>query len=427
MAIIIISMAFIAEFALAAYCIKSRANQSKVKSGARIGAFAAFIVFALFSIIEWSLRWYGLALLLFIWTILGAITLMRGNKIEKSYKQGRVIRRRILAFLLLVIVTVPAIVFPQYSLPKPTGEYKVATAVYTYTDENRVETYTNNSEKRQVTVAFWYPQNAEGTYPLVLFTHGLFGIAMSNASTYEELASNGYIVGSISHPYISMYSKNANGKTTIVSGEYMKEASVINSGADEDSIYAAFEKMQKIRTADVNFILDTVLRKAGGSDPVYRLIDTDKVGLFGHSMGGTTMSMVGRTREDVGAVVNLDAPLFGELLGLQNGQALLRDDQYPAPLLNLYSDSLWGLMEPDPIYAANVMLLSDPPDYVINTHIKGAKHMSFTDLSLVSPIIANALQGGKAEIKPIHCLKTMNGAILKFFDFYLKGIGSIEP
>jgi len=31
------------------------------------------------------------------------------------------------------------------------------------------------------------------------------------------------------------------------------------------------------------------------------------------------------------------------------------------------------------------------------------------------------IRGGKAEIKPVHCLKIMNEDILDFFDLYLKG------
>jgi len=425
MATIIICTALLVEIVLTAYCIKSKAYQIGFKSFIRIGAFIGFIALTLFSIVEWGRRWYGLAFLLFIWAMLGVVALLHGNKKEKPYKRGRLIRRRILAFLLIVIVTVPAVIFPQYTLPNSTGEFKVATSVYTYTDDSRLETYTNSGEKRQVTVEFWYPQNAEGKYPLVLFTHGLFGIAMSNESTYKELASNGYIVGSVSHPYISMYSKTVDGKTIIVSGEYMKETSVFNSDAGEDLIYDAFAELQKVRVADVNFVLDTVLCKAGEDDPVYRLIDVTKLGLFGHSMGGATMSAVSRTRNDIGAVVNLDAPLFGELSGLQNGHAVLREDIYPIPLLNVYSDDLWELMEPDPMYAGNVRLLSDPPDYVINIHINGAKHLSFTDLSLASPILADILQGGKAKIKPTYCLEIMNKAILEFFDSFLKDIDNI--
>jgi dienelactone hydrolase len=383
--------------------------------------FAAFIIFTLLSIIEWSLRWYGLASLLFIWTVFAIVTLLNGEKTVKEYKQARVIRKAILSFLLVTIVTIPAIVFPQYKPLKTTGEYKVGTAFYTYTDESRLENYTNTGEKRQVTVEFWYPQNTKGVYPIVLFTHGLYGIAMSNASTYEELASNGYVVGSVSHPYISMYTKSTNSKTTIVSNEYINEASIINSGADENLIYDTFKKLQETRIADINFLLDTVLAKIDdGNDPMYRLIDPSKIGLFGHSIGGVTMSVVGRVRENIRAVVNLDAPLFGELLGLQNGEAILIDDIYPKPLLNIYSDNLWGLMDSDPIYAANTKFLLNTPDNIYNTHINGAKHLSLTDLSLFSPVIANILQGGKAEINPTYCLKIMNRIILNFLITILK-------
>jgi len=427
MAVIVIGIAFIIEVVFAIHCIISRANQFKTKSRIRIGMFAAFIIFTLLSVIKWSLRWYGLALLLFIWAILGTITLLHGRKIEKEYNQAFIIRRAIFSFLLVIIVTFPAVVFPQYKPPKTTGKYSVVTAAYTYIDESRLETYTNTGEERQVTVKFWYPQNTEGTYPLVLFTHGLYSIAESNASTFEDLASNGYIVGSLSHPHISMITKNADGKIIIVSSEYMNEASIINSGTDENLIYDTFEKLQETRRADINFILDTIMANIGsGNAPVYRLIDSGKIGLFGHSMGGITVSTIGRMHENIGAVINLDAPLIGELLGLQNGEAILRDDTYPKPLLNIYSDDLWGLMNPDPLYAANVRFLANTPDNIYNTHINGAKHMNLADLSLFSPMIANMLQGGKAEINPTHCLETMNEIILNFFNYYLKDTGNFN-
>jgi dienelactone hydrolase len=383
--------------------------------------FAVFIIFTLLSVIEWSFRWYALALLLYIRTVSAIITLLHGKKIEKEYKQGYIIRKAILSFMLVFIVTIPAIVFPQYKPLKTTGEYKVETTRYTYTDERRLEKYANTGEKRQVTVEFWCPQNTNGVYPIVLFTHGLYGFAMSNVSIFEELASNGYVVGSISHPYISMYTKSSSGKITIVSNEYMNEASIINSGADENLIYETFRKLQETRTADVNFFIDTVLAKIDNSnEPVYRLIDPSKVGLFGHSMGGITMSTIGRAHENISAVINLNAPLFGELLCLQDGKAILIDDAYPWPLLNIYTDSLWGLMDLDPIYAANTRLLLNTPENIYNTHINGAKHFNLTDLSLFSPIIANILQGSKAEINPTHCIEIMNEVILNFFNYYLK-------
>ena len=47
--------------------------------------------------------------------------------------------------------------------------------------------------------------------------------------------------------------------------------------------------------------------------------------------------------------------------------------------------------------------------------------MSLTDLSLVSPILADILDSGrKATIDTHYCLETLNGIILEFFDAYLK-------
>ena len=132
MAAIIISIVLIIEIIFAVYCIKLRSNLLKIKNFIHIGMFAAFIFFTLLSVIKWSLRWYGLALLLFIWAVFAIISLLHGKKIEKEYKQAHVIRKAILSFLLVVIVTIPAIVFPQYKPMKTTGEYKVETVSYTY-------------------------------------------------------------------------------------------------------------------------------------------------------------------------------------------------------------------------------------------------------------------------------------------------------
>ncbi|WP_342356842.1 hypothetical protein [Paenibacillus alvei] len=50
--------------------------------------------------------------------------------------------------------------------------------------------------------------------------------------------------------------------------------------------------------------------------------------------------------------------------------------------------------------------------------------MTLTNLSLVSPLLSNMLQGGRTEIDPYYCLETMNHILVEFFDCYLKGQGS---
>lgn len=60
-------------------------------------------------------------------------------------------------------------------------------------------------------------------------------------------------------------------------------------------------------------------------------------------------------------------------------------------------------------------------------HFEGAKHLSLTDLPLFSPILANMLQRGKADIDKYYCIETMNRLILKFYDYTLKGTGQFAP
>jgi len=407
---------FAVQIGYTAYCIKEKAQKPMIKNIARIAAFAIFALLLIIGVYEWGFRWFLLFAVLTVLAIIGGVYFIRKSKKEMPFKTSRAVVSCVLGLLLFTVSTLPGIVFPQYKPIKPTGKYDVSTVTYTYTDPNRPETFTSSGENRNVTAEFWYPQNAEGIYPLVLFTHGLYGIAISNSSTFEELASNGYVVCSVSHPFLSYFTRNANGDIILADSGYMTEAAVLNSGTDdEELIYETFNKLLEIRTADMNFVIDTILANAG-TDDVYRLIDTDRIGLFGHSMGGTTVTIIGSERGDIDAVVNLDAPLVGELF---------RNDIYPLPLLNIYSDDLWGHMDEDPLYSANVRYLSDTPADIYNDYFGGAKHMNFTDLPLFSPIISNALQGGKSSIDRYYCIETMNRVILDFFNCYLKNDGTL--
>ncbi|MEK5035720.1 hypothetical protein MKY96_30225 [Paenibacillus sp. FSL R7-0302] len=58
---------------------------------------------------------------------------------------------------------------------------------------------------------------------------------------------------------------------------------------------------------------------------------------------------------------------------------------------------------------------------------QGAKHLSLTDLPLFSPILANMLQRGQADIDKYYCIETMNRLILEFYDYTLKGTGRFAP
>jgi dienelactone hydrolase len=433
MGTIILNIAFIAEIAFAVYCIVTKSNQEKVRSYIRIGALVAFVLFALVSIIQWSFRWYGLAFLLLVWAVLGAWTLIR-KKAEKEYQARTIVRRAIQGFLLICLVLLPALVFPQHQSPKVTGTHPIATVSYTYTDQNRVETFTNTGEPVKVNVEFWYPKDGGGPYPLIVFSHGILGIKTSNTSTFMELASNGYVVCSIDHPYNSLFTSDDSGHRALINNAYLQEYMDVTKGKyDEETSIRLEQKWMSLRIADINFVLDTILAKAkdSGSGAVYQMVDPGKIGLIGHSLGGESSAQVARERNDIGAVVNLDAELADEYVDYVNGKWVLNDKPYPVPLLNIFSDTLEGLMSTIPnqndVIAVKHIIATSPKAYEV--HLTGTNHMSFTDLPIISPTLVwmintSVPKAGGQEVDPLATIEKMNDLVLKFFNATLKGEGN---
>lgn len=435
MGTIILTIAFVVEIAFAVYCLVTKSRQQKLKNYIAVGAFTAFVLFALVSLIQWSFRWYLLGGLLFIWAAVAAVRLIRKKADMKPFSAVRTVFNAVGILLLVFISVIPALILPQFTLPEPTGKYEIATASFTYTDESRVETFTNTGEKRQVNVKFWYPKDAEGTYPLVVFSHGTGGIKISNTSTFMDLASNGYVVCSIDHPYHSQFTIGSNGKLVRMDPAYWQEyLDVVNHKyTDEGTRLQITLKWLALRTADMNFVVDTILAQAqdSGSAEVYHLIDPTKIGLMGHSIGGAESAQVARERSDIRAVVNLDGDLFGEYVDFVDGSEVLNDTPFPVSILNIYTDDMAQRLDKIPnaseIVAAKHVLVTAPHGYEV--HFTGTNHFSVTDLPLVSPFFVSMMSSGVpgvggAKANAFDTLQQMNEIILQFFNAYLKNEGT---
>jgi len=429
MGILLLLTAVIFEIAFAIYCIATKQNHKKLKNWIRIAVFIVFAILTVSSVIVWSFSWVMLAILLFLLAVYGTVSLILKKKNIKQYKTSNIVWKSIMMILIFVFVLSPVIIFPQYQSPKVTGEYEVATATDTYIDKSRIEEFSDKGDNRIVNVEFWYPKNADGTYPLLVFSHGAYGIKTSNYSTYTELASHGYVVVSIDHPYHSFYTRSEDGIVTMISPDFKNEVEDTNKGLySNEERYNIIQKWMKLRTDDMNFVIDTILTKAkSDNDPIYQHINTEKIGVFGHSMGGAASVLLGRARDDISAVVNIDAPFFSELIyNKADDNFMASSKAYTTPLFNIYSDDVWRQLDRTPVYVAN-KLNNKQFEGAYTTHFKGAKHLSLTDLSLFSPILAVILQGGKADIDKYYCIETENELILKFFDSELKGIGHFAP
>ncbi len=287
-----------------------------------------YLVMILLPGIDFTFRFKGLFFILIIRSIVAAILALINRRNEKNKKKAAIIFSAVLSAIVILISMVPAFVFTDYQGRPLTGEYDVAQTEAILIDSSRIETFETDGSFREVPVHFYYPEysaseSEQKAFPLVIFSHGAFGYYQSNTSTYMELASNGYIVVSLDHPYHSFYTKDSNGKTITVDPTFIQTAMNVGNNPDaeysEEEIYEITSEWMQLRMDDMNFVVDTLKEAANGNygDNWYfgkssekeiremtSKIDTTKIGLMGHSRGGPTAFTFGR-RYYIGAVGDL--------------------------------------------------------------------------------------------------------------------------
>jgi dienelactone hydrolase len=362
--------------------------------------------------------------LLFL-AVVGAVALVRKGDGAKSYKPVRVVLKAVGMTTLILVATLPAIIFPEYKMMATTGKYQVATVSYTYTDTSRIETYRNTGEKRKLNVRLWYPGQADGKYPLLVFSPGGLSEKLSNESLMNELASHGYAVISIDHTFQSLYTTDENGHTDFLDQGYLKEVNAEDAHSKKQQSYELYQKWMTVRMADINFVIDHTLAEANRSqaDAVYKHVDPTNIGVMGHSLGGSAALGMGRVRRDVKAVMALESPFMYDIKGVKAGKFVFTQDPYPVPVLNVYSSDSWSHLGEWSQYAENYRLLSNPGATAFNVYIRGTGHLDLTDLAISSPILNRLSNGHESTTDARYTLKIINKVSVEFFDSYLKGMG----
>ncbi|MBE0687069.1 MAG: acetylxylan esterase, partial [Anaerolineaceae bacterium] len=283
--------------------------------------------------------------------------------------------------------------------------------------------FTAEPDHRSVQVAFWYPQAKleNELFPLIIFSHGGLGTITSNESLYLELASHGYVVCSIGHPYHALWTKDDKGSLTWANKDYFRELQEEDPEKNLAQSYSYYQKWMKIRTDDINFVLDNFLDKADTRlEEIYARIDVDRIGMIGHSLGGSAALAMSRLRDDIDVVIALESPFLYDIVGVENNEFIWLEEEYPVPVMNIYSDSSWENLTNWPQYAQNVTMLSVSKDNVSNLYLAGAGHFSLTDLSLASPVFTRILEGDKSSVESRIYLINVNNEVLKFLNRYLK-------
>jgi len=394
-------------------------------------------------------KWRLIPLLGFLAVLVGIALLKwlggrRKENIEK--KTSRAVSNCVFSICFIGLLLIPAFVFTGYKGLPVSGPHSVAEASVILIDSSRTDPFEQDSSFREVPVHFYYPADpVEGeTFPLVVFSHGAFGYYQSNSSTYTELVSNGYVVAALDHPHHAFFTEDTAGKTVIVDTGFFQTAMASNGDPNDDAEanISRFGEWMDLRTADMNFVVDT-LEAAGLSGSfdstwflpadnadtilsVLKIADLTKIGLMGHSMGGATAVQLGRERDDISAVINLDGTMLGEYTGVENGKLTIREEAYPLPVLEFNN---WETYNERKEYLAqggrypNDELIRDTAEGYAVT-VRDTLHMDFTDLPLLSPFLGKMLGSGERG-----CEETMtivNGLVRDFFNHTLKGEGTFS-
>ena len=392
-------------------------------------AYSAFILVLLLlfgaKILPYSFRFIPLMLWLTGRLLVNGFLLLKKKK--RPFKKVKAGIRYTTAVFTLFLSLVPLLLFPPFDPLEASGSYEVETKKFTYTDQSRMDPFSDERAPRKVTVDYYYPKTGNGKFPLILFSHGAFGFSGSNFSTFQELASHGYIVGSISHTSHAFFTVDTKRTLTLADQDFLQKAVEINGLKDtsrEEEVFHITKDWMKLRTEDTHFLLDTILSESRSSAPglPFSLLDSDAIGLFGHSLGGASSAETARERNDVDAVIVLDGTMLGEEVDFKDGHVVLNDTPYPVPLLNVYAEDHYeGAMvtqgdKYDNFYASARALDAR------ETVFRGTGHLNFTDLPLFSPILAEKLGIGPADARS--AIVTMNEIVLEFFNSYLKNEGT---
>jgi dienelactone hydrolase/predicted small lipoprotein YifL len=284
-------------------------------------------------------------------------------------------------------------------LPVPTGPHAVGTTAFSWVDTGRDETFTDaKKDKRELMMRVWYPASStpqaqpapyflvrrEGIaqlkqggvnlppgvldfvhthsvaeaplaagerFPVILFSPGAGFSPTFYSSVLEELASHGYVVVATSHTY-------TNGPVIFPDGRYAPHT-------EEPSGLFGTPYFDVVVT-DLRFVLSQVraLDVGGPEGRFTGRLDLERVGVFGHSIGGAASAIVCQKEPGVRACANLDGSFQGSW-----------SQGIPQPLLLVHAQA-----HDDGTHRS---FIHDRRAPVYELSVSQAGHLTFSDLPLL--------------------------------------------
>lgn len=355
-----------------------------------------------------------------------------------------------LALLWLILAVALPYLLPVPQPKPPTGPYAVGTSSAHLIDESRPEIFDETLAHRELMVQVWYPASIDNeherapfidrvdiagpaiarrldlpsfilghldlvhtssyldappaggdSFPLLVFSHGLRGLRAQNTSLMQELASHGYIVAAIDHPYANVLTVFPDGRIV-----FYEQDAVMPPGM---SVTEAGMRLVEVWANDIEFVVQELGAWSEQSEHfLYQQIDASRLGILGHSTGGGAAIQACASLDDCDAALALDGwiePVAQEI----------RQAPYEPALMLIRAPDWLG----DNNRALGERLYEQRQGEGYLLTVEGTVHFDYTDIPLMSP--ATSLIGLSGDIAGVRMISIVNNLALAFFDQILKG------
>lgn len=372
--------------------------------------------------------------------------------------QGRLVRLLLGAIGLAAVTAVP-VLLPVPEIPIPAGPEDIGTVTVELRDRERDELFGERpGGPREFMAQVWYPARlpddavrspwtedwevvvpaiseqmgfpswfwnhtqftlshssdsppiAEGTYPVILYSHSWGGVRTNSLNQVEHLVSNGYIVIAPDHTHVASATVLENGEVAYQDPEALPDP---ESVAEDDFEEAATDVVATL-AADLVTILGALEEGEDGPFGAVTLAaDLNRLGIYGHGAGGGAAIKVCLEDERCHAVLAMD-PWVRALTprDLQNDMA--------RPALYMRSDDWVGTS--DDALLAGIAARGDSITYTVG--IQGATTNDFVMIPLLTPL--GSQFGLKGPIPAGRVMPIVDNYLLGFFDVFLLGTGSAQ-
>jgi dienelactone hydrolase len=255
-------------------------------------------------------------------------------------------------------------------------------------------------------------------FPVLLFNPAWAGERTQNTYQMEDLASHGFVVVGIDHPYNSGPVAFPDGRVIPPTEAHDISDFQHTTVAQQMSIG---DKEVHIEAGDDALVLNTL---AAGDlnphSPWFGRVDTNDAGAFGHSFGGAVAAQICYQDPRVKAALNEDGWMFGDVSthGLDKPYLFMDDDTPAISPAQLQSASAQTRRESSldvtDLEHLDGTLRRFGGYYLL---IRGSEHFNFADRSLYSPIRRLTDSG---SVSPQAAHRIIEAYTLQFFSHYLR-------